>query len=230
MKQVAVLGLGDFGVSLAQQLKKNNVAVLAVDVSRDRVDLLRDEIDHVVVADISQALALQKLGLTSMDAVVVATSSPMPVSILAVLRLRELGVDRIIAKAENRDHAKVLLAMGVNEIVIPEEDSAVRIANKISWTNVVEMVELSSGYSIMEVSPPEATVGTSLRNSGLRHTYHVEVLGIREQAGALLKAIPSPDSRISAECTLVVFGENSDLAKLRRVAEQRKIQPANQAG
>jgi len=222
MKQVAVLGLGDFGVSLARQLKQNNVAVLAVDMSRARVDLLRDEIDHVVVADISQAVALEKLGLTAMDAVVVATSSPMPASILAVLRLKDIGVERIIAKAENLDHGKVLQAMGVTEIVIPEEDSAVRIANKISWTNVVEMVELSSGHSIMEVSPPEMVVGTSLRNSGLRHQYHVEVLGIREEAGAELKAIPSPDSMITADCTLVVFGANADLGRLRRKAERRR--------
>ena len=222
MKQVAVLGLGDFGVALVQQLKRNNVSVLAVDMSRTRVDLLRDEIDHVVIADMTQASALEKLGLPGMDAVVVATSSPMPASILAVLRLRDLGVARIIAKAENRDHGKVLEAMGVSEIVFPEEDSAMRIANKISWTNVVEMIELSPGHSIMEVSPPEAVIGKSLRHSGLRHAYHVEVLGIREKKGADLKAIPSPDTQITAECTLVVFGDDADLTKLRRQAERRK--------
>ena len=222
MKQVAVLGLGDFGVALVQQLKRNNVSVLAVDMSRNRADLLRDETDHVVIADITQASALDKLGLPGMDAVVVATSSPMPSSILAVLRLRDLGVARIIAKAENRDHGKVLEAMGVSEIVFPEEDSAMRIANKISWTNVVEMIELSPGHSIMEVSPPEAVIGKSLRHSGLRHAYHVEVLGIREKKGADLKAIPSPDTQITAECTLVVFGDDADLTKLRRQAERRK--------
>ena len=223
MKQVAVLGLGDFGVALVQQLAGNNVTVLAVDISRARADLLRDKVDHVVIADITQAAALEKLGLCAMDAVVVAVSSPMPSSLLAVLRLKDLGVERIIAKAENTDHGKVLEAMGVSEIVFPEQDSAMRIANKISWTNVVEMMALSPGCSIMEVLPPARTVDKALRDSGLRADYRAEVLGIRRKPGAPLNAIPSPDSQITAECTLVVFGKDSDLARLRKEAERRKV-------
>ena len=223
MKEVAVLGLGDFGIALVQQLKRNNVTVLAVDLDRNRVEQIRDQIDHIVIADITQASALDRLSLPAMDAVVVATSSPMAASILSVLRLKDLGVGRIIAKAENKDHAKVLRAMGVSEIVIPEEDSAARIGNALSWTNVVEMVELSSGCSIMEVSPPESVVGKSLRYSGLRDKYHVEVLGIREKQGGSLDPIPNPDTVITTECTLVVFGAEENLAKLRREAERRKI-------
>jgi len=223
MKQVAVLGLGDFGVALVHQLASNNVTVLAVDMNRARADLIRDQIEHVVIADITKAAALEKLGLPAMDAVVVAVSSPMPSSVLAVLRLKDLGVERIIAKAENTDHGKVLEAMGVSEIVFPEQDSAMRIANKISWTNVVEMMELSPGCSIMEVLPPASAVDKALRDSGLRAEYHSEVLGIRRKPGAPLNAIPSPDSQITPECTLVVFGKDSDLAKLRKEAEKRKV-------
>ena len=222
MKQVAVLGLGDFGAALVRQLIKNKVSVLAVDISRTRIEALKDEVDHVIIADITHMAALEKMGLLAMDAVIIATSSPMPTSVLTVLRLKELGVERIIAKAENEDHAKVLAALGVTEVVNPEEDSAVRVANKISWTNVVEMVELSSGYSIMEVSPPEEVVGKSLRNSGLRDRYHVEVLAVREMPGERLEAIPSPDRVINAESTLVVFGHDTQLATLRREAEKRE--------
>jgi trk system potassium uptake protein TrkA len=216
MKQVAVLGLGDFGAALARQLKRNRVSVFAVDISRNRVEAFRDELEHLVIADFTQASALEKLNLTGMDAVVVATSSPMSSSILSVLRLKELGVERIIAKAENEDHAKVLQALGVSEIVNPDEDSAARIANKISWANVVEMIELFRGYSIMEVSPPPAVIGKSLRHSGLRYVYHVEVLGIREKPGGPLHAIPSPDDVITPDCMLVVFGADEHLTELRK--------------
>jgi len=222
MKQVAVFGLGDFGVALLKALRANSVSVLALDIDRNRADALRDAADHVVIADMTQASALDKLGLLQMDAVVVAASSPMSTSILSVLRLKDLGVERIIAKAENEDHAKVLGAMGVSEVVLPEIDSAARVANKISWTNVVEMIELSSGCSIMEVLPPGGAIGKSLRDSGLRERYYLEVLGIREAAGEPLDAIPNPDRIITAECTLVVFGEDKRLAKLRRAAERRK--------
>lgn len=218
MKQVAVLGLGDFGAAVVRQLKENKVAVLAVDVNRNRVEALQDMLDEVVIADMTQASALEKLRLPDMDAVVLAASSPMTTSVLTVLRLKELGVERIIAKAENEDHVKVLTALGVSEIVVPEEDSAARLANKISWTNVVEMVGLSSDCSIMEVAPPESIIGKSLRDSGLRVTYHVEVLAVREKPGEPLKAIPDPDSNIPAGCTLVVFGEDHHLAKLRHDA------------
>ena len=222
MKQFAVLGLGDFGMALVQQLKRNKVAVLAVDVDRDRAEQIRDHVDHVVIADITQASALEKLSLPTMDAVVVATSSPMTVSILSVLRLKEIGIQRIIAKAENNDHAKVLRALGVNEIVIPEEDSAARVGSALSWSSVVAMIELSSGCAIMEVSPPEAVVGKELRNSGLRDKYQVEVLGIREEPGGKLTPIPSPDTVITSDCTLVIFGMEERLAAFRQEAERRK--------
>jgi trk system potassium uptake protein TrkA len=221
MKQVAVLGLGDFGVSLVRQLKRNNVAVFAVDISRSRVEAYRDELDHLMIADITQGAALEKLNLQAMDAVVVGASSPLPSSVLAVLKLKEMGVKRIIAKAENEDHAKILNALGVTEVVNPDEDSATRLANKISWTNVVEMIELSGGFSIMEVAPPLKIIGKTLRHSGLRDTYHVQVLAIREQPRTPMKGIPSPDHVISADCTMVVFGEDGNLTRLREEAERR---------
>jgi len=216
MKEVAVLGLGDFGMALVRALQANKVRVLAVDLDESRVESVRNEIKHVVVADMTQATALQQLGLRDMDAVVVATSEPLATSVLAVLRLKDLGVQRIIAKAENEDHAKVLRALGVSDVVIPENDSAVRLANKISWTNVVEMVALSPGYAIMELSPPAAVVGKTLRTSRLREDFRVEVLAIREGAGAPLEAIPTADRVITRGCTVVVFGADEDLARLRK--------------
>jgi len=218
MKQVAVLGLGDFGVALVRALQANKVRVLALDQDESRVEALKNEVRHVVAADMTQVSALQQLGLRNMDAVVVATSEPMATSVLAVLRLKDLGVERIIAKAENTDHATVLKALGVKDIVVPENDSATRLANKISWTNVVEMVELSPGHSIMEIAPPASVVGKSLRTSRLREDFQVEVLAIREVAGAPLEAIPRPDRVISPGCTVVVFGAEENLARLRKEA------------
>ena len=219
MKQVAVLGMGEFGAALVRQLQHNRVSVLAVDISRARVEALKDMVDRIVIADFTQASALERLALNTMDAVVIAASTPMTASVLAVLRLKDLGVERIIAKAENEDHAKILQALGVREVVIPEEDSAARVATKISWTKVNEIVELSSECSIMEVSPPDAVIGKTLRTSGLRSNYHVEVLGIRETVGGRLIAIPNPDTIIQAGSTLVVFGEDKDLEILRKDVE-----------
>lgn len=224
MKQVAVLGLGDFGLALVRQLKQNNVSVFAVDISRSRVEALRDELDHLMIADITQGPALEKLNLHTMDAVIVATSSPLPSSVLAVLKLQELGVRRIIAKAENDDHAKILNALGVYEVVNPDNDSANRLANKVSWTNVVEMIELSGGFSIMEIQAPSAIVGKTLRHSGLRDKFHVEVLAIREQPHTPMKGVPSPDHVIEGESTLVVFGQDGDLTRLREEADKRKLE------
>jgi len=221
MKQVAVLGLGDFGSALVRELKSNNVAVLAVDKNRQHAEAVKDVIEHVVIADITQTATLERLGLAGMDVVVVATSETMPVSILTVLRLKDLGVGRIIAKAENEDHAKVLKALGVDEFIVPANDSAVRLANKISWTGVVEMVELSPGCSVMELAPPRSIVGKMLRESGLRDTYQVIVLGVRNRPGGHLEVIPSPDRVISAGCTLVVFGEDRNLVRLREALEKQ---------
>ncbi len=221
MKQVAVLGLGDFGLALTQRLTRNGVSVLAVDMSRARADLLRDEVEHIVIADITQAMALNRLRLPSMDVVVVATSSPLAASVLCVLRLKEIGVKQIVAKAENEDHATVLKALGVDSILIPEEDTALRLANKLSWSNVMEMFRFSEGCGIMEIAAPKMVVGKALRESGLRDKYHVQVLGIRKWPEAPLDAIPSPDYIISARNTLVLFGEEANLAMLRKEAEKK---------
>ena len=216
MKQVAVLGLGDFGTALCRELKANKVTVLAVDISRARAESLKDTLEHLVVADITQTSALEQLGLAQMDVVVVATSATMPTSVLSVLRLKDLGVKDIVAKAENEDHAKVLRALGVENIVIPASDSAARLANKISWTHVVEMIELSSGCSIMEMAPPKTLIGVMLRDSKLREKYQLQVLAIRERLGAPLEPIPDPDRKLTEGCTVVVFGEDKNLARLRK--------------
>ena len=221
MKQVAVLGLGDFGLSLAKHLKTHGVSVLAVDVKRMRADLIREEIDHIVIADITQASALGKLRLAAMDFVVVAASSPLPTSILCILRLKELGVKHIVAKAENSDHATVLRALGVEDIIIPEDDSARRLANRLSWSSVMEMFEFTSGTGIMEIAVPDSVAGKTLRNSGLRDSFHVQLLGIRKKADGALEPIPDPEEVIFSDYTLVVFGEEEHLAKLRHEAEQR---------
>ncbi len=219
MKQVAVLGLGDFGAALVRELKKNKVTVLAVDVNRARAESLKQLLDHVVVADITQASALSQMGLAHLDEVVVATSSPLSVSVLTILRLRELGVKRVTAKAENEDHAQVLRALGVENIIIPEHDAANRLANKISWSHVVEMVELSSGCSIMEVAAPKPVVGKLLRDSGLRERYNVQVLAIRPEPGGALEVNPGADHVIEEGTTLVVFGADDALQGLRKSLE-----------
>jgi len=221
MKQVAVLGLGDFGLSLAQHLKENGVSVLAVDVKRTRADLLREEIDHVVIADITQAAALTKLRLQAMDFVVVAASSPLPTSILCILRLKEMGVKHIVAKAENKDHATVLKAMGVEDIIIPEHDSARRLGNRLSYSSVMEMFEFSAGAGIMEIAVPESIAGKTLRNSGLRDKYRVQLLGIRKKPNAPLEPVPDPEEVIFSDYTMIVFGEEEHLAELRHEAEKR---------
>ncbi|WHY75624.1 TrkA family potassium uptake protein [Neobacillus sp. WH10] len=209
--QYAVIGLGRFGLSIANKLFESGQEVLGVDVNEERVEESHSFVTHSVIADSTDAEALKSIGIRNFDTVIVAIGNDIQASILTVLLLKELGVKKVIAKAINKLHGQVLKKVGADWVVFPERDMGIRVAHQLLSPNVLNFIEISKNYSIEEVKIPDRMKDRTLRELDLRAKFNLSVIAIRHEDE--LNISPSPDEKIYYGDVLVVIGENRDLEK-----------------
>ncbi len=210
----AVIGLGSFGSNVARTLYQRGHEVLAVDLDKAKVEAAKDYTSHAVHMDSAEKENLEALGIKDVDVVIVSLGPEMEASILTVLYLYELGVKRIIAKALSEDHAKILEAVGADEVIYPEKDMAIRTALKLTNPNILEYLPLLSGVSIQEIAPPEKFIGRSLKELDLRNKYGVQVIAVRELIPQRTVYVPPADFVIKDSDILILMGEEERLEKL----------------
>lgn len=211
-KQFAVIGMGRFGSSVAQTLYKLGFEVLAIDQNEDRVQEVITLTTHAVQADCTDEEALKALGLRNFDVVVVAIGQDIQASILTSLILKELGVKQLIVKAQNELHGKVLTKIGADKVIFPERDMGVRVAHHLISPNILDFIELSADYSIVEISASQELTGKNLRELDIRAKYGCNVIGIRT-AGGKMNISPHAEDVIVDGDVLIVVGTNEDLKK-----------------
>ncbi|HAR35977.1 MAG TPA: potassium transporter TrkA [Acidobacteria bacterium] len=210
----AIIGLGSFGSYLARTLYEKGHEVLVIDKDKDKIEEAKDFSSQAVWMDSADKESLQALGIQDMDVVVVSLGPEMESSILTVLYLHELGVNRILAKALSADHGKILEAIGATEVIYPERDMAVRLAQRLSSRNVLEYLPLAENISIQEIVPPEAFIGKKLRDLDLTNRYRVQVIAVRQLVPDQLIFIPGADFVVKDSDVLVVMGEEESIAEL----------------
>jgi trk system potassium uptake protein TrkA len=190
MKQVAVIGLGRFGSSVARTLAESGCEVLAVDVDEARVKAIADEVTDAVRANALEEEALRALGLRNFEVVVVAIGHEVEASILVTVLLKEMGIPKIVAKAQDELHGRVLQKVGADMVVFPERDMGVRLAHTLISRNVIDEIQLSTDYSILEMVVPHRFLGRSLKELELRQRFGLTILAIRRED----RIIVSPDA------------------------------------
>jgi len=210
----AVIGLGSFGSNVAKTLYERKNEVLAVDVSKEKIEEVKTFVSHAVNMDAADKENLQALGIKEMDVVVVSLGPEMEASILTVLYLHEIGAKRIVAKALTEDHAKILDAVGATEVIYPEKDMAIRTALKLSCPNILEYLPLTSGVGIQEIAPPEKFIGKSLKELDLRNKYGIQVIAIKELIPEKTNFVPRADFVIKDSDILIIMGEEKKLQKI----------------
>ncbi|MBO8169474.1 MAG: TrkA family potassium uptake protein [Thermoanaerobacteraceae bacterium] len=211
MKQFAVIGLGRFGSTLVKTLVEMGHEVLAVDKSMEKVHQMMETATHVVQADAMEEEALRSVGICNFDAVIVAIGQDIQASILVSLILKEMGVCKVIAKAQNQMHGKVLEKIGVDQVVYPERDMAMRLAHNMVSANVLDYIELSPEYSIMEVKVGDAWAGKSLKDLHLRARKGATVILIKRAESEELIMMPGGEARLAEGDILVITGKKEDL-------------------
>jgi trk system potassium uptake protein TrkA len=210
-KQIAVIGLGRFGISLIEELTLLGYEVLAIDNDNDKVNAVANICTHAVQADAMDEQALKSLGIRNFDIVVVSIGENVQANILAVIMLQELGVKRVVAKAKNSLHGKVLEKIGAT-VIFPERDMGKRLAHMLVSQNIMDHIELSPHYSIMEFRAPELYCGKSLEQLGVRKMMRITILAIKR--GDQIIVAPSAGQVIDRGDVLVAVGKNVDLKKL----------------
>lgn len=209
-KQFAVIGMGRFGSSVARTLYNLGFEVLAIDSNKDRIQHIIETATHAVQADSTDEDAMKSLGLRNFDVVVVAIGQDIQASILTTLILKEMGVKMIVAKAQNELHGKVLAKTGADKVIYPERDMGVRLAHNLISPNILDHIELSDDYSIVDIQAGPALIGKNLRQLDIRNKYRCNVMGIKSKDGAM-NISPHADDEIRAGDVLVIVGKNEDL-------------------
>lgn len=218
-KQYAVIGLGRFGYSIAKTLAEHNCEVIAIDKDEERVKKMADFVTYAVQLEAMDEKSLRSLGVQNVETAVVSIGENLEASILVVMILKEMGVKHIIAKAVTRLHGKVLENLGVNKVVYPERDMAIRVAHNLIHPNIVEQLELSPEYSIIELPAPDIFVGKSLKDMKLRSEYGANLIAIKRKViedgveQEEWNVNPHPADVIHKGDLLVLVGRNKDFEK-----------------
>ena len=211
-KEYGVLGLGKFGMAVAKTLAENGNSVIVVDSDPERVDEIADSVTCAMVADIADPHVLDGLGLHNLDCVIIGVSTNMQISIMATLLVKEKGAPFVVVKAENEIHKHILEKIGADKIVFPEGEMGVRLARNLMGGAFVDLVELSSEFSMVEMPVPIMWIGKSLRDLDIRSTYGLNIIGIK--TGEKLEVNLDPNVPMNGDMGLVLVGKNSDFKKI----------------
>jgi trk system potassium uptake protein TrkA len=213
-RQFAVIGLGRFGSSVAKYLAELGYEVLAVDENAQHVQDISNVVTHAVTANSTDEEAMNALGIGNFDVVVVAIGQDIQSSILTTLILKDLGVPYIIVKAQNELHGKVLNKIGADKVVFPERDMGLRVAHHLISPNILEHIELSIDYSIVEMKIPLSMIGKNLKQLDIRRKYNCNVLAVKRDGE--MNITPPADEPMIAEDVLVIVGKNDQLTRLEK--------------
>lgn len=225
MNRFVVIGLGHFGAHVARTLFEARKEVLAIDASADVVQDMAPHSTHAVMADATDRDALEALGVQEMDAAIISLGGRMDVITLAALHVRELGVPHVAVKALSEEHGRILKALGIQDIIFPEKDMAMRLANRLARTDVVDFLPLMPGFSITEMRAPVDFIGRNLRELALRNTLNVQLIAIhrKDHTGSEdLNIMPRAEDVIREGDLLVMLGADRDLDRVRDIVRKNR--------
>jgi trk system potassium uptake protein TrkA len=217
--KILIFGLGNFGHPLAINLTETGNEVIGIDLKMDKVERLRDKIAHVVCMDSTNELAFQALPIKETDLAIVAIGENEGAAIITTAILKKLNVSNIISRSLSPIHDTVLQAMGVDQIIHPEQEAADRLTRKINFRNVIDNFKIDDSYSVSEVKVLPAFVDKQLSEVQFRSVYNLNIVTIirnTERTGLLGRKIhvreslgvPRPETRLQPGDILVVFGQD----------------------
>lgn len=218
-KQFLIIGLGRFGSSIAKTIYELGHDVLAIDKDEEKVQEISDYVTHAVQMDSTDESILKTLGVTNFDVAVVTIGSNLQDSVMATLILKELGVKYIIAKANNELHAKVLTKIGADKVVLPERDMGTRVAHNLVSSNILDYIELSEEYSILEIEAIKEWFNKSLKEIEIRKKHGINVVAIKK--GEKVNISPSAEDIIKENDVLVALGSAKDLNKFESMISRK---------
>lgn len=206
VQQYAVIGMGRFGASLAEELMKLGHQVLGIDKDEEVIDEMYNTVTHAVVADATDEEVLRSLGIRNFDCVIVAIGNDIQTSILVSIQVKEMGVKKVVAKALSDLHGRVLERLGVDRIIYPERDMGIRVAHHLVSPNLLDYIELSKDYTIAELTVPQSLNGITLRELDPRARFGCSIVALHKREGIIIA--PKADDVLAENDIMVMIGTN----------------------
>ncbi|MCL2843108.1 MAG: TrkA family potassium uptake protein [Oscillospiraceae bacterium] len=215
IKSFLVIGMGRFGTSVAKELCELGHEVLAVDNHEVNIENVQDTVTHAVIADATEERTLKSLGIRNYDAVIVSIGQDLASSVLITLAVKELGAAQIVCKARDEQHRKILEQIGADRVIIPEEESGAKLALQVSEENIIDSLEVSETFGILEINLPTRWAGKRIRQIDIRRKYACFVAAVKKAgAGDTVIVSPGPDYVFEVGDILVLLGDKNDLAEV----------------
>ncbi len=211
-KSIAVLGLGKYGRSLADSLYSMGMDTLVVDMDPELVRAYSDRSTTAITADLRNESEVKELGLKNMDAVIVCIGSSLEPSIMSVNVAKELGVPRVIAKVSSERMASILLRVGADNVINPEEEMGIRSARKLVSPSFLEYFELDKELCLVEVKVKERWIGKSMKELDFRKQYRANVVSVREDE--VRWSFVDPDKPLRDNSVLLIMTDKKNLKNL----------------
>lgn len=213
-KSYAVFGLGRYGLAVAKTLATSGADVLAVDSDANIVNSAILDVPFCKCADVTDPEAIKQLGIANIDVVIIAMANNLEASVLTIMLCKEAGVPTVIAKCSNEMHGKILSKVGADQVVLPEVESGVRLAKNLLSSGFVDMIELTSDASLIELEVRPEWVGKTLLELNLRKKYAINIIAIRKREELIVNI--DPTQTLQADMKLVVIVQNTKLNKLKK--------------
>lgn len=215
MKSYVVIGLELFGIQTALGLYEQGVEVLVIDTNEKLVNEYANKVNRAIIADPKDRDALKQIGVDKYDCVIVDTTSDLATSVIVTINLKALGIKEIICQAQDERDKEVLETLGATKVIIPEKIAADRLCKKLIRPNVLDYIEVSDKYGIIEVETPKSWVGKSVIELEIRAKYGVNVIAIKK--GDEIEVAFNPREALKEEDVIVILGDNNSLNMVQGV-------------
>lgn len=227
-KQFGVIGLGTFGSNVAKELFKRNFPVLAIDHKEETVNRISPFVTQAIVADATDDLALKNAGIADCDTVIISMGEDIETSILATLIAKDLGVNNVIVKCTSMWHSKIAVKIGADKVIYPELEMAKKLAESMVSPNILEEIEFSKDYNLVEIIAPKDLWGQTIKDSGIRNKYGINIIAIKRQVPFIneegqndfkeeTNIVPGPEDEILENDILVVVGKEEQITKFKKL-------------
>ncbi|MBQ3135579.1 MAG: TrkA family potassium uptake protein [Oscillospiraceae bacterium] len=212
-KTYAVFGLGRYGIAVARELVENGMEVVAVDAEQKIVNDAAAYLPVCKCADVTDPEVISRLGIGNIDTVIVCMASHFEGSVMAVTLCKEAGVKNVVAKCANEMQQKILLRVGADKVVFPENESGIRLARNLLSSGFIDMISLSKGVSMIEIDVRDEWYGKNLIELNLRKKYGLNIVAVKK--GEMVTVNIDPEQPLEAESTLIVIANTAKLGKLK---------------
>jgi trk system potassium uptake protein len=214
MKRFVIVGLGNFGGSVAEALHARGHEVVVVDMNGAAVDRIAPHVSRAAVGDGRSIAVLERIGAKGADAGVVSTGDDIAASILSTMALKDLGISDVYVKVISQDHARVMDRIGVTETIFPERESALSLGTRMSGKALLSYTSLLPGFGVQEMAVPDSWQGKTLRDLALRQNFRVSIIAVHDVLTDRVSSVPDPDAKLQDTDTILVAGADEDLSRL----------------